>query len=690
MRRHLLTLLVTATILVPVGPARASGDSCEPGWSLDFAAKPGCANIPVLVPGNDTRANLLLLLADRHGAPAPTGPVPRPTLDWPEFRDLFDGKPDAEAPADYASGEGSRCLSNEGGEQAFAAAVNSAEGLGETERRSLVEARAGLRPSCAEATSQAPSEGGAPSVASPQGQAFAAYLRAAKAFYAGRFEEAAAGFADLASNRDPWLSETSTYMVARTALNRMQVGAYDEYGTFKGAAAVDPGRAREAAAGIDGYLDQYPGGRYAASARGLLRRVEWLSGRVEGLTARYAALMAEPPGQRGMTDGALADEFDNKAFPTLTPVQTRDPVVLAVLDLMALRKPSPGETQPPRPDLAAQREAFAAQPDLYGYLEAAFAFYGDNDPRAVIRAIPDDTRRRGGDHLWFSRQFLRGLALEAVGDRNARGFWKELVPGAARPLDRATAELALATNAGNGGAVDELFAGGSPLANPAIRAMLLLHAAGPDLLRARATDGTASPRERQVALYTLLRKELSHGLYADFLSDLPRAPVDAPTDGPVEVDPLGEGVVPLGLFARGKTTGEIGCPTLPDTVASLARDAGDARGRLCLAEWMRLNELDPNRSLARPAKGTLGGGPSGFRERAWARSDLYAAVIADRSAPAEARAYALYRAVKCYEPSGYNACGLKDAPKAERARWYDALKREFPGSRWARGLRYWW
>ena len=39
------------------------------------------------------------------------------------------------------------------------------------------------------------------------------------------------------------------------------------------------------------------------------------------------------------------------------------------------------------------------------------------------------------------------------------------------------------------------------------------------------------------------------------------------------------------------------------------------------------------------------------------RGDIYANIIADPKAPADGKAYALYRAINCYAPSGNNTCG---------------------------------
>ena len=55
-----------------------------------------------------------------------------------------------------------------------------------------------------------------------------------------------------------------------------------------------------------------------------------------------------------------------------------------------------------------------------------------------------------------------------------------------------------------------------------------------------------------------------------------------------------------------------------------------------------------------------------------------------------ATAYALFRAVWCYGPAGYNGCGGEDAPLATRKAWFQRLKRDYPKSRWARELKYYW
>lgn len=141
-RRLSLTLPLLSTLLV-TAPARASYDECEPSWTLDLTAKSDCANIAVLAPGNDTRANLLLLLADRHGTPAPSAPAPRPLLDWKDFRTRF-SEPAADDVGVFAAGEGSRCRSDSTGEKAFSAAVQADPGLSPDDRNALTNARENL------------------------------------------------------------------------------------------------------------------------------------------------------------------------------------------------------------------------------------------------------------------------------------------------------------------------------------------------------------------------------------------------------------------------------------------------------------------------------------------------------------------------------------------------------------------
>jgi hypothetical protein len=70
--------------------------------------------------------------------------------------------------------------------------------------------------------------------------------------------------------------------------------------------------------------------------------------------------------------------------------------------------------------------------------------------------------------------------------------------------------------------------------------------------------------------------------------------------------------------------------------------------------------------------------------------DLYLKVIANKQAEADSRAYALDRAVRCYEPSGNSDCGTEDIPKSTRKQWFQTLHKDYPDSPWASALKYYW
>ena len=72
MRLYGLTLLALITGCLGVQEARASSDdSCYPSWNLKRDTLDVCNSLPFLSPGNDSRVNLQLLLADAGQASIP-------------------------------------------------------------------------------------------------------------------------------------------------------------------------------------------------------------------------------------------------------------------------------------------------------------------------------------------------------------------------------------------------------------------------------------------------------------------------------------------------------------------------------------------------------------------------------------------------------------------------------------------
>lgn len=693
---------VAAALAVMGAVAYASADDRHiPTWELakDYYDLGG--NAALLTPGNDTRVNLLLLLADRRGTPVrdPSAAAEEPPMvlfGWTTMSYA------AAPPSDSGSGgwgEPSRCQSQPAGAAAFVAALRSNPKIPEAEKQRLAAAREAFVPDCSEAGSPPAGVG----ASTPAGRAFEAYLKGAGDFYGGRFDEGRSTFAGLARAPDPWLRETALYMVARTELNRAQQASFDEYGSLAEPDKRDLPAIAAAGAAFDAYLKAYPAGRYASSARGLTRRVAWLAGSKDALAAAFdRQLAASGPFDGAANAPALSEEIDLTLLEAGGGVAARDPLLLAVGDLQRMRCVDDPETPArdclPRlgqDELERQASRFRADPALFGYLRAAHAFFVRRQPREALALIPDAARGQRFSYVEFSRQMLRGMALDAVGDRNARGFWLSLFHGASQPYQREALELALALHEERSGGVARIFAPDSQVRHPLLRQLLLEYVAGPDLLRRQAKDPSAPKQEREVAAYVLLAKELRHGLYRDFLQDAALVPADAPEIShfsSVRYDARydREARAPLILFGPKAGVGEIGCPALLATVRQLAGAPKATRPRLCLAEYFRTNGFDNFELDDRGADGGLGGSKPQFPGERYQRLEVYKSIIADPASSAEDRALALNRAVRCYAPTGNNTCGGTEVALEQRRAWFNRLKKDYPKSPWARSLAFYW
>lgn len=700
--KRLVSLAVSALALAaPAGALRASGDyGCTPRWTLSNGGY-GCNDSAVLAPGNDSRVNLYYLLRDRQGVGTAGLSYAPPTeyedlstgrnfLSWGGFSRAFYRSGSAAEGEDNGGHYGSRCISLVSGDKAFNAAMQANRGVAAADRTALTAARGLLGQICGTA-GFTPTW---PTIASGAGREYLGYLQAAGAFYAGQWDDARGGFARLKGSRDPWLAETAAYMLPRTELNAAQAATFDDYGWFDGPEKVDKDALGRARTGFADYLKRYGKGRYADSARGLTRRLLWLGGDVAGLSREYERMLAATP----VADPAaleLVQEIDNKLLGTRARDAADGPLLLATIDLMMMRRGGreDGEsTAVPTltaAQLAAQEPRFAGRADLFGFVQANHAFYVAKDMRRVLALIPDQARQPSLSPLQFSRQVLRGQALAALKDRNEGGFWRELLGGATALYQRPVIELALALNLERAGKLGEVFAPGSPIGERTIREILLGQVAGPDLLRAQARRADRPQHERDVALFTLLHKQLLYGNYAGFVGDLALVRGDAATEG-ATWDLHEQRSVPLGLFRGGRWGDEYSCAPLARSVGALARNPRDAKALLCLGDFYRLNGFDSARWIRLPKADELGGTKPLFAGQARPRSALYDAVIADPAAGAEEKAYALYRAISCYAPSGTSDCSGSEVPKAQRQAWFQRLKRDYPASQWAQKLRYYW
>ena len=708
-RRLLILALALAAPLLFSSPVQASADStCYPQWKVKQLDYFGCSGMALLSPGNDTRINLLMLLNDRNGA---VGVSHANSYDMMERRgdaQPFDygifslaigQKPPEDENADV-DGFGTRCVTNAGGQAAFDAALAAAKGLSANERDTLSKARRAMQPECSDGSDmRAMVAEAAASVSSVTAKAFADYLRGTAAFYDGDFATARGFYLGLAKAGAAWPKEAAAYMLGRVELNVAMAAAFDEYGYLADDKTGDTRALAAAEKAFKAYIAAYPQGAYTVSAQGLLRKVYWLGKDNDRLLAEYVAAF-----KRKNLDGSnvsladLVQEMDVKLGGWIEPDKVSDPFVLAMADLQAMRYSDdpdyPSDVKPiTRAALDAQKAKFAGQEALFDYVRAVHSLYVAKDPDGALKLLPANAP--GDGYLAFSQRALRALALDAKGDPGARAALAAVLDSGSKAFQRGTMELALAMHDERHAALDKVFDPASPVKDAEAREILLRYTAGPKLLRTQAAKAAAK-QEREVALYTLLYKEITRGFYRDFLAD--QALIPAGTRPKPQDDYTAPVYTNIAIFKWAGAKDGFACPSLATLATALAGAPKDAPSLLCLGEFARLNGFDEGSSWPDlpasldkpPPKDELGGTPSLFPGKPFSRLEIYKSVIADPAAAPTSKAYALYRAVYCYGPSGYNSCGGTEVPIATRKGWFNQLKKTYPTSPWATKLKYYW
>src|SRR6185312_4522547 len=178
-------------------------------------------------------------------------------------------------------------------------------------------------------------------------------------------------------------------------------------------------------------------------------------GRPRQLSGDYAWAFAHPgPADRNVSVADLVVEADSKLLTQASPADIPDPMLLAARDLMAMRRdPSSKDADAgliKYDDLAAQRAAFAGEPALFEFLLAAHRFYVEADPAGALARLGTAAPSGPMNDLAFSRLVLRGMALEARGERaEARALWLQMIP-----LARPAFQRPLLDHPGSAGARD--------------------------------------------------------------------------------------------------------------------------------------------------------------------------------------------------------------------------------------------
>jgi hypothetical protein len=302
----------------------------------------------------------------------------------------------------------------------------------------------------------------------------------------------------------------------------------------------------------------------------------------------------------------------------------------------------------------------------------------DNQPAKALALLPS-VPATPLSYLAFSQQTLRVLALDATRQFDEeRKLLLQMLPLAKLPLQSEQLQLALARVEVETGHADRVFAPESPIRDNAIRVIVVEFTASAEMLRQRIKDPKENADVAGAALYTLLYRELTGGKYQAFQADLAIVPPH-----PSEL------VAPFVALGAGKGS-EYPCPSLREVASTLQRDGSDARSLNCIGELVRIHGVHYGQDAAPPPT-DLGGSDSLFPVADYSRMGGYLNVIANKQAPGDAKAYALFRAVRCYAPSGsYNDCGKQDIPKNTRKQWFQMLHQEYPESTWAKSLRFYW
>ncbi|KAA8998573.1 hypothetical protein FJU30_16365 [Affinibrenneria salicis] len=716
------TALAGCLTLLLSGQAFASADDLC-GFS---DTECGMSAQPWLAPDNDTRTNLILLQAGRNGIPLP---VPQPLPDQARTRiDPFtawrvmglaatvEPTPDAEseqsdnaalanaaqalglsqqwlakiAAADANEGEGREVSNTPATATDFLHVLGQDAQLNGRQRSTLALYRIAMLPDdefgdLNDAMLDAvPDDGHA-------GE-FKRYLLNAVAFYESAFAQAEQGFQALSQASQPWVAETARYMLIRVAIGQAMQNALDEYNMF------DPGKAdkqaaQRAIARIDEYLQRYPQGRYASSAQGLYRRAYWIAGDIPALAGIYSRTLAQSDDIDTLQ--SLSDEIDNKLLENSQfTLDADNPALMLIQDLKRLRSERSWNNLPPLTDaeLSAQQPLFeqAGMAQEARYLLAAWQFFRRGDNEAVLTLTPASAPADLTASTAFSLQVLRGKALHNLKRwQDAETHWRHLLTRKVNYTQQQYLQLALAETLVSGGRPERVFAADSPITNLRFRSAVLKTSADAQLLR-QQVEQAPSQEEQAIALHTLLSKDLSHGDYRGWLRDSAWRTRIPPL---INTENASWNMENLQDFDwdGGDTEEGYQCPALTAVVTALSQRPGDARALNCLGEfYLRTdNQVGFDWGEDNALQG-LTQAPQSFAGQLRNRLDDYMQVIADAKAPPEDKSYALYRAIYCYAPSGYNGCGSQTIDKATRRAWFTQLKREFKGSQWADQLRYYW
>lgn len=716
-------LLTGAFLLLPITSYASFDTYCSLNWSAQMRHYDICSNLPVLNPANDNETNMRLLLADKQLAKIA---VPTPTPSWTEQYGTvpFDAsefklaisnavpfqrqKPLKPEPYDasWVSLTEERCRSNDAGTLAFINQVNKDTALKPTEKKFLITQRQAITPQCDNTLTFIKMQ--------PEWSAlvrqYVSYINGTIAFYNGNYPAAQKIYGVLMTVATSWIADTATYMKTRTAVEDAYNTGLDEYGSVS-SSKIDKDVLTEAFDAIAQYFKRYPKGQYAASARGLLRRLYWLGGQQPQLINEFLWQFDHPNNlQFNLELQRVPEEINQRIFENrrFNSVNFKDPFFLAIYDLMYMRQSRAEKYKPLSWNaLQAQQDYFKTQPELYRYLHAVHLFLVQNKPDQALDYLPKGNPPDRLTYLQLSQFVLKGRILEQTSHNDdAKILWTVLLGSARAPYQHQMIEFMLALNLQHSKDFAAFFTQDRLIQDSAIRAVIIKNAADANLLESVINSKSTSSQEEQAARFVLLYKTLNYQHYKQFVDALNYLPPNAAQyQGSESTNEsfTNQPKFSVFLWQGSKINSQLNCPTLSTIAQTLATKPSDEISLLCMGEFVRLSQFDwlnynlesdyvdddnhatASRNLNRP----LGAGIRPFKGASFSRGEVYKKII-NSSANDDIKVYALYRAINCYAPAGANDCGGEAVDKTVRQNWFNQLKQDYPDSQWAKEQKYFW
>ena len=671
--------------------------SCYPSTNIQTNAYTACDNLPALTPANDNQTNMLLLLSDMGLAKLnfnqPNSPLWEteysnvPFAAKTLFESVTNKRPNARLkPSNVKTPYQEHCSSLDNGADQFTQQVKADKNLNKAEKDLLIQERQNISACDRDLALIQVNPNW-----SIQARQYASYLNATIAFYNSNFSTATKIYSVLTTVDQPWIKETSQYMLIRSSLNESYQSGVGKYGDLK-IDKVDQTLLKNTYEHITTYFKRFPEGKYAASARGLLRRCYWLSGNTELLTNELAWQINHPDSKYyNLELDNLVFEIDRHVFQSrsFNAKNLKDPFFLTISDLMQMRQATSAEDKVLSwSELNNQKTRFKSQPELFQYLQANHLFFVQNKPAEALKYLPEHSSNSINSYLQLSQILLKGRILEKLGQtQNAQQYWEGWLSQSKSIEQRGLFELMLYPHYAQQQSANLFIGSNAKIKQASLQKSFIENEANEKSLMQIVQSKVSSTDQKNLALYKTLQKSLVHQNFKLFNQAFVLLPQDAAKykyDSETYKNYKNQPPFSDFIWVGTKITPQMQCPDLFSLTQKLENSPQDLKLRLCLGEYARSTQGYNISYVTALEKET-----SSFQGAIFTRGQVYKDIIKSSSV-ADLKAYALYRSIMCYSPSGMNDCQDAEVEKSTRKQWFDHIKRDYPSTSWAQSLKYYW